>query len=125
MKINEHIVEHNTDPAQYAMLLIISATASSVTVKAGTVVSQHKEYKLEEDATFDIPSNAPADWEAHGHLVIEKTTGKVSVLVEDGGIGTPNYSFSDGPYDRLFPLWHLYNDGHLNVHNYGVAPKEG
>lgn len=118
------IIEHNTDPAQYLMLLDVSVTsAGSIVVKAGEVVSAGKKYKLEEDAEFDPPAKLAADWEASGHLVVERTTGKVSVLVEDGVSGTPVYDFSTGPYARLFPLWHLYTNNALNIHNYGVKEE--
>jgi hypothetical protein len=118
------IIEHNTDPAQYLMLLVVSVTpAGSIVVKAGNVISAGKPYTLAEDAEFDPPAKPVADWEASGHLVVERTTGKVSVLVEDGVSGTPVYDFSTGPYDRLFPLWHFYADNALNIHNYGVKEE--
>lgn len=96
------------DPSKQTQVdLLVEVSGLNITVKAGSMVIAGKPVVLSKDTVYKASTHAQLSW-LRGFLVRERTTGNVTVLVDEyvvDGEDSPFEFLPTCPYDPLYALY--------------------
>jgi len=87
--------------------LTVEVSGMTVTVKSGSVKVAGKDFVLAKDVTYTASTHAQLSW-LRGFIVKERTTGAVTILVDEyvvDGEDSPFEFLPTCPYDPLYALY--------------------